>query len=233
MVGWYERLIAGFGNGLCHQLPERSFEAAGIQFPVCARCTGIYVGFALVLMAILWFYRGRHPSGRVAMTVYVLVAISIAAMAWDGISSYAGFRDTSNLLRLITGALFGGSLALVTYAMMADVLLANRRDDRLLGTVQAIALWVGAVAAAVVVVYAILPFTGPVAPALVAMALVGTFASVGTAALGLATRYRNSVGDAPSALRAAALGALVGIAGITLTKILQAGLDRLAVWLVS
>src|SRR5689334_23996230 len=32
---------------LCHQLPERSFFIAGHQFAVCARCTGLYGGFAL------------------------------------------------------------------------------------------------------------------------------------------------------------------------------------------
>src|SRR6476646_4561444 len=35
---------------LCHQLPERSFFIAGHQFAVCARCTGLYGGFALMLL---------------------------------------------------------------------------------------------------------------------------------------------------------------------------------------
>ena len=30
----------------CHQIPERSFEIAGHPLAVCARCTGIYFGFA-------------------------------------------------------------------------------------------------------------------------------------------------------------------------------------------
>src|SRR4051794_4963923 len=32
---------------LCHQRPERSFYLWGTQFPVCARCAGIYAGAAL------------------------------------------------------------------------------------------------------------------------------------------------------------------------------------------
>lgn len=32
---------------LCHQRPERSFSMFGACFPVCVRCTGLYLGFFL------------------------------------------------------------------------------------------------------------------------------------------------------------------------------------------
>ena len=35
------------GSLVCHQRPERSFHFWGAQFPVCARCAGIYAGAAL------------------------------------------------------------------------------------------------------------------------------------------------------------------------------------------
>src|SRR4051812_8161347 len=38
---------------LCHQRPERSFYLWGTQFPVCARCAGIYAGAALGVIAEL------------------------------------------------------------------------------------------------------------------------------------------------------------------------------------
>src|SRR5207248_3168461 len=34
-----------FGKS-CHQIPERSFFIDGHPFAICARCTGIYFGFA-------------------------------------------------------------------------------------------------------------------------------------------------------------------------------------------
>ena len=34
------------GSLVCHQLPNRSFYFWGSQLPVCARCTGLYVGAA-------------------------------------------------------------------------------------------------------------------------------------------------------------------------------------------
>jgi len=40
------------GSILCHQRPERSFHLFSVQMPVCARCTGIYVGGAFVAAAI-------------------------------------------------------------------------------------------------------------------------------------------------------------------------------------
>lgn len=35
------------GTFICHQRPERSFFVHGHQLPVCARCTGLYVGAAV------------------------------------------------------------------------------------------------------------------------------------------------------------------------------------------
>ncbi|MCA1585463.1 MAG: DUF2085 domain-containing protein [Acidobacteria bacterium] len=40
------------GAVICHQRPERSFHTAGIKWPVCSRCTGLYAGAAFALL--LW-----------------------------------------------------------------------------------------------------------------------------------------------------------------------------------
>ncbi len=40
------------GSLVCHQRPERSFHLWAVRLPVCARCTGIYVGAGLSVMAI-------------------------------------------------------------------------------------------------------------------------------------------------------------------------------------
>jgi len=39
------------GSLVCHQLPERSFYFWGAQMPVCARCTGLYIGAAATALA--------------------------------------------------------------------------------------------------------------------------------------------------------------------------------------
>jgi hypothetical protein len=40
-------VVYGIGGLICHQLPERSYHLWAAQMPVCARCTGIYIGAVL------------------------------------------------------------------------------------------------------------------------------------------------------------------------------------------
>ena len=43
--------IYAIGHVVCHQLPARSFHLWMTSLPVCARCTGIYLGAAVTAMA--------------------------------------------------------------------------------------------------------------------------------------------------------------------------------------
>ena len=38
----------------CHQMPERSFFWKEYQFPICARCTGLAVGYLIGIMLFYW-----------------------------------------------------------------------------------------------------------------------------------------------------------------------------------
>jgi uncharacterized membrane protein len=44
--------VYAIGHVICHQLPVRSFHLWGAALPVCARCTGIYVGAAVTALLI-------------------------------------------------------------------------------------------------------------------------------------------------------------------------------------
>src|SRR5262249_50728026 len=48
------------GSLVCHQLSNRSFHAWGAQMPVCARCTGLYVGAAAAALAVTRMDRARQ-----------------------------------------------------------------------------------------------------------------------------------------------------------------------------
>ncbi len=55
------------GGVVCHQRPDRSFHLEGVQMPVCARCTGLYLGGGLgVLAAAGRRRRGGGPAERLA-----------------------------------------------------------------------------------------------------------------------------------------------------------------------
>lgn len=89
-------IIFAIGGLICHQRPERSFFWATHQFPVCARCTGLYLSAALGLVGwaaikIQGRNRPRPIDPRAARAWLIAAAlptlISVASGAldvWDG-----------------------------------------------------------------------------------------------------------------------------------------------------
>lgn len=84
---------------LCHRLPERSFFIKGRQFPICARCTGILVGYFGGLCYIL-------INRNMNLGYEILLMIPIAV---DGLGQFYGLWMSNNLRRFITGLLAGVS----------------------------------------------------------------------------------------------------------------------------
>ena len=89
----------------CHQMAERSFFFHSYQFPVCARCTGVIIGYLAAI--VFWFM--WVPGWYIVLLMMPLVA--------DGVTQYLGWRTSNNILRLITGILFG-------YSLLTTLLLA-------------------------------------------------------------------------------------------------------------
>jgi len=63
------------GSIVCHQRPERSFHLWAAQLPVCARCTGIYLGAVLGLAPSGW------PSATTALRSAKAFALQPRALA--------------------------------------------------------------------------------------------------------------------------------------------------------
>ncbi|MDR1198502.1 MAG: DUF2085 domain-containing protein [Prevotellaceae bacterium] len=81
----------------CHRIPERSFFYKGKQFPVCARCTGIYIGYiAIFIFAITLTY----------IPLLWSFALLLPALI-DGLTQAYCHRESNNILRLITGIMLG------------------------------------------------------------------------------------------------------------------------------
>ena len=103
---------------LCHQIPERSFFFRGHQFPICARCTGILLGYIIGGLIAL-----RYQHIPLEILILLLVPLGI-----DGCAQYLGFWESTNRRRLFTGILAG----IATDFLLAKIVLMGIKHGRLL-----------------------------------------------------------------------------------------------------
>ena len=92
----------------CHRLPERSFFFRGKQFPVCARCTGVFIGQILMIILVIL---GMKPSWIVSLSL-------LGIMFLDWFIQYLNILKSTNIRRLITGTLGGMGLIGVYYLII-------------------------------------------------------------------------------------------------------------------
>ena len=93
---WIEIMEAFSKYWGCHQLPERSFFFHGYQFPVCARCTGIIIGYLLAACITPFF----NIKGSYLMIMCIPMAVD------GGLQQITKYTST-NVRRIITGILYG------------------------------------------------------------------------------------------------------------------------------
>lgn len=173
-----DTLFSAIGYGLCHQLPERSFFAGGFQLPVCARDTGIYLGFAVGLLALRLIHRDERPTEPPPWPVLALMAAFIAAMGFDGVTSYLGLRESTNDLRLVTGMLAGWALSGITFPMISGQLWRRSGSGRLLSSPGRVACWLLLLVGTFMSVRWVMPLTGAFYPIAVTASILLTFTSV-------------------------------------------------------
>ena len=92
---WIKLMNIGSRLG-CHQMPERSFFYKGYQFPLCARCTGLIIGY---LLGVLIYFL-KVLNWKIAIILCIPLVL-------DGGSQYLNWRISNQVLRLITGILCG------------------------------------------------------------------------------------------------------------------------------
>jgi len=106
--GWAATFVYRVFAGLCHQQAERSFTFAGHALAVCARCTGMYAGFA----ACVVLYPLARPLGRPAATpARAWLALALLPTAVDFLLNAAGLWSNTHLSRAATGVVAGAGAA--------------------------------------------------------------------------------------------------------------------------
>lgn len=122
------------GYAICHRIASRSFEAFGRPLPLCARCTGIYLGVMTGLGVFFASGRGRCgqlPDWRVSAVLGAFVVI----MGIDGLNSYftlypsyEGIYQPHNWLRLTTGVFCGLTLISFVFPIFNQSIWHNMGD---------------------------------------------------------------------------------------------------------
>ncbi|MCL2402979.1 MAG: DUF2085 domain-containing protein [Coriobacteriia bacterium] len=201
-----------FGFGLCHQFPERSFDFAGVLWAVCARCSGIYVGLVFALVALLFAYRLKQRHGFMAWPYWLFLAAGLAFMGWDGVTSYAHMRETTNFLRWITGIGMGASLAPLVYFLLANNLAKKSLDEPVMGG--GVRPWIAvavSMLASFVLVYPAGPWLGGVGAVIAAICIWITFSLLALVLLGILKPFYRKVENWRNLVIPGALAMILGL----------------------
>lgn len=127
---WIISLAHWFGSAVCGQLAEHTYYVGGVPLPLCARCTGMYIGALTGLVFFSW----RHPRSASLPRSWIVVFLLLFFFLWaaDGLNSLlASFPalphlyPPANTLRLITGALMGITLASLLFVVFNSILWTN------------------------------------------------------------------------------------------------------------
>ncbi|MCI0398309.1 MAG: DUF2085 domain-containing protein [Chloroflexi bacterium] len=130
------------GYAVCHRITSRSFTVAGRQFPLCARCTGMYLGVTLTFLA-LWLAGRRRWSDLPPRAVLLVLLGLVGLMGIDGINSYSHFfpglphvYEPRNWLRLVTGMGTGLAMGAIVFPGLAQTLWQDQERRPALGSLR-------------------------------------------------------------------------------------------------
>jgi uncharacterized membrane protein len=133
---WEKARLIGFA--LCHQMPDRSFFFHEHQSPLCARCTGMYLG---VLLGLVFFFvrRRTHAARLPGVTLVSMLIGFITIMGIDGINSTISIipgapqlYHTTNVHRIVTGTLFGLAIVMLFIPVLSSAIWKLPSGDRTL-----------------------------------------------------------------------------------------------------
>jgi uncharacterized membrane protein len=147
------------GYAICHRIAERSFLIDGIPMPLCARCTGIYLG--VMVSCLIAIASGRTRVSRLPPpSVAIVLGLFVVIMGIDGVNSYihlfpggTGVYEPHNWLRLVTGMYCGVTIFNIIWPVFNGVVWQQPTEGRSLNNLRELA---GVCAVAAVVILLVL-----------------------------------------------------------------------------
>lgn len=147
-IGWFLNTPAGLfgkadaiGYAVCHRIGERSFHIGSTQLPLCARCSGIYLGAVtgLAFQSIIGWKRMKIPH----WSILAVLAVLVVAFGIDGSNSYLALLKQvspgilpkipnlyvpNNTLRLLTGSGMGLGMAVMLFPAFNQTVWADGEE---------------------------------------------------------------------------------------------------------
>ena len=97
----------------CHQLPQRSFFYHDYQFPICARCTGIIIGYFTAGLLLL-----TNIKLDLLTAFFFILPTGI-----DGTVQYCCEKyESNNRRRLLTGIIAGIGIINVVFIIIKSII---------------------------------------------------------------------------------------------------------------
>lgn len=109
-----------FFSGICHQIPERSFHLAGAAIPVCARCLGLYCGFAAGALTV----RMRLGWQSLLLNQPRWIFLFWIPMALDLLS------NSTHWSRLLTGGIAAYPVSIFVWMALLQLPVRNPKTTR-------------------------------------------------------------------------------------------------------
>jgi uncharacterized membrane protein len=215
------------GYAVCHQIESHSFTVAGHQLPLCARCTGTFLGALVGLFGQAVVLRRRRAAEFPTTPVLtILVGFTLSWMA-DGLNSYlaliggAHLYEPRNALRLTTGAVNGLTMSALIYPIFNISVWRHPADKPAVRTLPDLGVLLLMEAALISVVLLRPDFLLYPLALLSAGGVLTLLTSVNTVIALILMRRENSIGNWREAMVPIALGLVLSLIQIGLIDIIR------------
>ncbi|RLC97560.1 MAG: hypothetical protein DRI77_07010 [Chloroflexi bacterium] len=127
---------------VCHRIASHSFIIGGRQLPLCARCTGTFIGALVGFFGQAVVLRRHRASEFPSVLVIFFLVCFTLFWASDGLNSYMNLiggpylYEPQNWLRLITGALNGLTMSALVYPVFNFTLWRSPVSERNIRTLR-------------------------------------------------------------------------------------------------